>query len=139
MKAVHFRLSIPMAPFWSKGNFAHHFISARFHKCFYIPNFGAVVDSPEVRTSNLRDRWWRSWSWTVPEFGMSQCTKLWDCRWRSRRFDVLTSGPSPTVPKFKMYKYCWNIADIKLWAKLPFDQKGAIGMKSLKWTAFDRN
>ena len=50
-KAVHLRLSIPMAPFWSKGNFAHHFISSGFQKSFYI-----VGDGPKVRTSNPRNR-----------------------------------------------------------------------------------
>ena len=68
---------------------------------------------------------------------LSRCTKLWD-RWRwSRRFDVLTSRPSATVPKFGMYKHFSTLADIKWWAKLPFDQIGAIGMESLKWTALN--
>ena len=74
-------------------------MSARFHKCFYIQNFRTVIDGPEVRTSNLRDRRWQSRSWNIPEFGMSQCTKLWDRRQPFRKFNIPTSGPSPTVPK----------------------------------------
>ena len=122
-KAVLFRLSIPMAPFWSKGNFPHHFISARFQKCFYIPNLGTVgVKSSEPlptvpKFGTLEQKWpfchfvngqKGHFCPNVPNFGTVGDSpeyltfQLRDRPWRSWRFDVLTSGPSPMVPNFGM-------------------------------------
>ena len=51
----HFQ-GCPFQTFHSNGTFAHHYISARFQKCFfYLPNFVTVTDGPEVRTSNLQN------------------------------------------------------------------------------------
>ena len=119
--AVHFRLSNPMAPFWSKGNFAHHFISARFQKCFYIPNFGTVADvkslGPSATVLKLERQIFRSIAngpkvWDVGTKMailanhkitrwpfLSQCTKLRDHPQRLWKFNVPTSGQLPTAPK----------------------------------------
>ena len=86
---------------------------------------------------------WSKWPF------LSKHPKLWDHCQRFRKFIVPTSGPLPMVPKIWRpnfetvndgpevwdVKIYWNLADIKWWAKLPFDQRGAIGMESLKWTA----
>ena len=91
--------------------------------------FGTVGDGPEVGTFRSLEcpKVWdigtqmdilaihKMGNWPF----LSQCTKLWDRRQpfqkltsqlrdrrrRSQRFYVLTSGPSPTVPKFGIYKY----------------------------------
>ena len=47
-KAVHFRRSIPIAPFLSKSNFAHHFISARFKHILTSQTSGPLPTVPKL-------------------------------------------------------------------------------------------
>ena len=132
-RCPNFWLSIPMPPFWSKSNFAHHFISARFQKKITsqtsgssgaVPNlerqiFRTDSNSPKVGTSNLWNHRRRSHSLGHLDknghFGHSKNGKM-------AIFVPMyqTLGLAMMVPKFGMgktfLKHCWY----KIMSKITF-------------------